>query len=74
VSDEEIIHRIALRKDIEGRADDDVDVVAERLKEYRANTEPVIEMFRDKGVLIEIDGERTREAIAEDIQKVLHLQ
>ena len=71
VSDEEIKHRIALRKGIEGRADDDV--VDERLKEYYANTEPVVEMFRAKGMLIEIDGERAREPIAEDIRKALDL-
>lgn len=71
VSDEEIKHRIALRKGIEGRADDDV--VDERLREYRENTEPVIEMFRKTGVLVEIDGEREREVIAEDIGKALGL-
>jgi len=71
VSDEEIKKRIVLRKEIEGRADDDV--VDERLKEYYANTEPVVQMFRGKGMLIEIDGEQTREAIAEDIRKVLNL-
>jgi adenylate kinase len=71
VSDEEIKHRLELRKGIEGRADDNV--VDERLKEYRAHTEPVIEMFRTKGVLIEIDGERAREPIAEDIRKALSI-
>ncbi|MDP1707038.1 MAG: nucleoside monophosphate kinase [bacterium] len=69
VSDEEIFHRLALRKEIEGRVDDNV--VDERLKEYREYTEPVIEMFRDKGMLIEINGERTREAIAVDINAAL---
>lgn len=72
VSDEELKKRIALRKDIEGRADDNV--VDERLKEYYANTEPVVEMFRNKGMLIEIDGERTREEIAEDILNVLNIK
>ncbi|MFA5942411.1 MAG: nucleoside monophosphate kinase [Candidatus Paceibacterota bacterium] len=71
VSDGELKHRIALRKEIEGRADDDV--VDERLKEYREYTEPAIEMFRAKGLLIEIDGERTREEIAEDVRKALSL-
>lgn len=71
VSDEEILHRIALRKEIEGRVDDNV--VDERLKEYREHTEPVVEMFRNKGMLIEIDGERTREAIAADINSVLKI-
>jgi len=69
VSDEEIKHRLALRKDIEGRVDDNA--VDERLKEYREYTEPVIEMFRSKGMLIEIDGERTRDVIAEDINLAL---
>ena len=71
VSDEEIKHRLALRKEVQGRADDNV--IDERLKVYRESTEPVIEMFRDKGVLIEINGEGTREAIAEDILKALNI-
>ena len=69
VSDEEIIRRLALRKEIEGRADDNA--VDERLKEYREYTELVVEMFRNKKVLIEIDGERAREPIAEDIRNAL---
>ncbi|MGD0328425.1 MAG: nucleoside monophosphate kinase [Minisyncoccia bacterium] len=72
VSDEEILHRLALRKEIEGRADDAF--VNKRLEEYRMHTEPVIEMFRKAGMLFEIDGERTREAIAEDIRKVLSIE
>lgn len=72
VSDEEILHRLALRKGIEGRADDGV--VDERLREYREYTEPVIEMFRNKGMLIEINGEGTREEIAKDIQEVLAIK
>lgn len=69
VSDEEIKHRLALRKGIEGRADDGV--VDARLAEYREHTEPAIEVFRKAGMLVEIDGERAREPIAEDIKKAL---
>jgi len=72
VSDEEIIHRLTLRKKIEGRADDDA--VSKRLEEFRIHTEPVVDIFRAAGDLIEIDGERTREAIAADICKVLALE
>lgn len=72
VSDEELKHRLALRKGIEGRADDNV--VDKRLKEYRAHTEPVIELFCKKGMLIEIDGERAREPIAEDIRNTLGIK
>lgn len=71
VSDEEIRHRIALRKEVEGRVDDNA--VDERLKEYREHTEPAIEKFRESGNLIEIDGERAREPIAEDIRTALNI-
>jgi len=72
VSDEEIKHRLSLRKEIEARVDDDV--VGERLKEYREHTDPAIEVFRKAGVLIEIDGEREREPIAADILTALNLK
>jgi adenylate kinase len=72
VSDEEIKHRIELRKGVEGRADDNA--VDERLKEYRLYTEPAIEKIRESGNLIEIKGEGTREEIAENIRKALNLQ
>lgn len=69
VSDEEAIRRLAKRKNIEGRADDNA--VDERLKEYREHTESAIELFRSEGVLVEIQGEQSPEAIAEDIRAVL---
>jgi len=71
VSDAEIKHRLELRKNIEGRVDDNA--VDERLKEFREYTEPVIEMFREKGKLVEVDGEREREPIAADILKALNI-
>ncbi|MEK7086516.1 MAG: nucleoside monophosphate kinase [Patescibacteria group bacterium] len=71
VSDEEVQRRLALRKDIEDRADDSA--VDERLKEYDEYTKPAIEIFRNAGVLIEINGEQTPEKIATDISTVLAL-
>lgn len=72
VSDDEIRHRIMLRKELESRADDSA--VDERLKEYREYTEPAIEVFRKAGMLIEINGEQTREATAEDVCKALNIK
>ncbi|OIO50950.1 hypothetical protein COZ83_01595 [Candidatus Kaiserbacteria bacterium CG_4_8_14_3_um_filter_50_23] len=71
VSDEEILRRLALRKGVEGRADDNA--VDERLKEYYEHTEPVVKMFLERGMLIEINGEQTPEQISEDIRKVLNI-
>lgn len=71
VSDEEVERRLELRKDIDGRADDHV--VAERLKEYYEYTDPAINVFRQAGVLIEVNGEQEPEKIAADIQTALNL-
>jgi adenylate kinase len=69
VSDDSIRARLEKRKEIEGRADDNV--VEERLKEYELHTVPAIEIFRKDGVLIEVDGERTPDEIAEEIKEKL---
>lgn len=65
ISDEEAIKRIAIRKMESERADDQF--VPERLKEYNKFTKEAIELFREAGTLIEVDGERSREEIAADI-------
>lgn len=72
ISDEEAMKRIALRKLESDRVDDQF--VPERLKEYNKFTKDAIEIFRKAGTLIEVDGERSREAIAEEVRKVLNIQ
>jgi adenylate kinase len=71
VSDEAVRERLALRKGIEGRADDSA--VDERLKEYHEYTQPVLELFRKAGVLVEIDGNPSPEEIAVEVNKALNL-
>ncbi len=71
VSDEVVRERIAGRRSVEGRADDNA--VGERLKEYYEHTEPSVEIFRDAGALIDVNGEQPPEAIAADIKAALHL-
>ena len=71
VSDEEVRHRLAGRKEIEGRADDNA--VEERLKEYREFTDPAIDLFRKAGSLIEVDGEQSPEEIAQAVRTALAL-
>lgn len=69
VSDDTIRRRLSLRKNIEARADDSA--VEERLKEYYAHTEPVVEVFRKAGAIIELNGEQTTEEIAAGINAAL---
>ncbi|MFQ5407429.1 MAG: adenylate kinase [Anaerolineales bacterium] len=53
--------------DLIHRPDDQEDTVRTRLAEYHKNTAPLVEYYRDKGVLKEIDGERAIEAVTEDL-------
>ena len=53
------------------REDDKPEAIKKRLELFRAQTEPVIEMARQDGLLLEIDGERPIEVIAKDIKERL---
>ena len=72
VSDEEVRRRLAGRKILEGRADDNA--VDERLKEYYAFTDPALQLFHKEGTLIEVNGEQAPEVIAEAISAALGIQ
>jgi adenylate kinase len=50
------------------REDDRIDVVSERIKVYIQDTVPVVEYYRDRGILREIDGTREIDAVAHAIQ------
>ena len=64
VSDEETIKRLSKR----GRHDDTGQALKRRMELYHKETEPMLDKFRDKGILEEVDGERSIEEIAKDIE------
>lgn len=71
VSDETVTARLAARLKLEHREDDHA--VAERLQEYYEYTDKAVALFRNTGVLIEIDGEQPPEDIAKEIFAALHV-
>jgi adenylate kinase len=56
VNPEELVQRLLQRAQTEGRADDTEDVIRRRQELYIEQTEPLIEVYRDRGLLIEVDG------------------
>ena len=56
VDQDEIVHRLLQRAQVEGRADDTEDVIRRRQEVYAEQTEPLIEIYRERGILVEIDG------------------
>jgi adenylate kinase len=56
VNQEELVQRLLARAQTEGRADDTEDVIRRRQEIYRAETEPLIAVYLDRGLVHEIDG------------------
>ncbi|SFR55312.1 adenylate kinase [Halogeometricum limi] len=57
--------------DLIQRDDDTEATVRERLSVYHENTEPVVDHYREEGVLVEIDGEQTPDDVFEDVASVV---
>lgn len=69
VPEQELIKRILSRG--EGRSDDTPEKVRTRLEVYRNETEPVLNHYKEKGVVTEVDGVGTINEIFERIIEVL---
>jgi len=53
------------------REDDTEETARERLGVYRDNTEPVVERYRDEGVLVEVSGEGTPDEVFGNLRDVI---
>ncbi len=53
------------------RDDDREEVVRERLRVYHRQTEPLVGYYRQRGILIEVDGCKEIDQVWEDIQRAL---
>lgn len=71
VKDEEILARLALRRGVERRADDDPAAVAVRLRAYREQTAPVLEWYARRGGVTHIPAEGSVEEIAHRVREAI---
>ncbi|HEU4849630.1 MAG TPA: adenylate kinase [Terrimesophilobacter sp.] len=56
VDSEELVQRLLQRAVTDGRADDTEDVIRRRQEVYLEQTAPLIEVYRERGILVEVDG------------------
>ncbi len=56
VDQDEIVERLTQRALIEGRADDTEEVVRRRQEIYLQETAPLISVYRERGLVVEVDG------------------
>ena len=67
LGDEEILQRLLKR----GRPDDTEDVIRNRLEVYRAETEPLVAYYRERGILRTVDARGSIEEIQGRVQQAL---
>jgi adenylate kinase len=67
VDEDALVRRLSER----GRADDRPEVIRERLDTYRRQTEPLVEYYRQKGLLRSVNGDGTPDDVAERILTAL---
>lgn len=65
LSDTEATKRLLAR----GRSDDTDQLIAERLKNYHLQTDPILDFFRQKGILLQIEGLGSIEEIQNRIRR-----
>ena len=71
VNPEELVQRLLQRAKTEGRADDTEDVIRRRQEVYAEQTEPLIDVYRERGLLIEVDGTGEVDEVTERIFSAL---
>ena len=71
VDSEELVQRLLQRAETDGRSDDTEDVIRRRQELYLEQTEPLIEVYRERGLLIEVRGMGEVDEVTERIFEAL---
>ena len=71
VDGEELVQRLLQRAETDGRSDDTEDVIRRRQELYIEQTEPLIDVYRGRGMLIEVDGMGEVDEVSQRIFKAL---
>src|SRR4051812_727094 len=71
VPDELAVERLHVRSLQEGRTDDGPEIIRHRLEVFHEQTEPVVEYYRAKGILVGIHAERPIDAVFAEVSEVL---
>jgi adenylate kinase len=67
VPEPELRRRLLARAQTEGRSDDTPDVIGNRLALFAETTFPLVEHYRDRGLLIAIAADQAPDAVTDDV-------
>lgn len=71
VDTDEVVQRLTRRAVEQGRVDDTEEVVRERMRVYAEETAPLARIYRDRGLLVQVDGMGSVEEVTARIAAVL---
>jgi adenylate kinase len=64
---EEVVARLLRRAGIDGRSDDNEETIRVRLQVYAEQTQPLLEVYRARDLLVEVDGHGEVQEVSERI-------
>jgi adenylate kinase len=70
-TDDEVVARLLLRGQIEGRSDDTEDAIRQRLVEYHTKTEPLEFFYAERGLLRDVHGMGSIDEVTQRVLDVL---
>jgi len=68
---EESIQRLSLRAAEQGRSDDNAESIAKRLAIYESETAPILDVYRERGIVDQVDGVGSLDEVYERITAAL---
>ncbi len=71
VDTDEVVQRLLARAVEQGRADDTEEVIRERMRLYAEETAPLAAVYRERGLLTQVDGMGTVEEVTARIEAAL---
>jgi len=71
VDDARLLERVSKRFEEQGRADDNPATFSRRLERYYEDTAPLVPLYAERGVLVEIDGMGTIDVVSGEIDAAL---
>jgi adenylate kinase len=66
-----LIDRLIARAAAQNRVDDNLEVIKHRLAVFEEQTRPLVDYYRDRGILVEIDADRPEDEVQTELRSRL---
>lgn len=71
VDQDVLVDRLLKRAEIEGRADDNASAIRTRMQIYEAQTKPLMDYYKEKGLFVLVNGQQPIEKVQQELVEVV---